>query len=196
MRRPFNACVLDIETTALEAVGGGFILCAVLKPLGNKSVKIFRVDRSHDELGKEKNMLTKLIAELKKYDLVIGHNLEGFDFNYIKTRAMILKVPFPQRPLIYDTYKGFKRTGYRTVLTRMGKPSGSLDMVIDLFRKKQRKTKIYPNHHWDTVWGSPPERHAAMRDLIEHCVADVLMNEELFWYVFEADYSPILKRAR
>jgi phenylalanyl-tRNA synthetase alpha subunit len=33
--RPFTACVFDIETTALEAVGAGMVLVAVVKPMGD-----------------------------------------------------------------------------------------------------------------------------------------------------------------
>lgn len=193
--KPFQACVLDIETTALEAVGAGVTLCAVVKPFGG-AVKVFRVDVSDDELGNEVNLLTRLFKELEKYDLVVGHNVEQFDFQFLKTRARVLGIPFTYRPMVYDTLKGFRRTGFRTVLNGFGKPTASLDMVVDMFDKKQKKTKLYPHYHWKTVWGSPSERRMAMRDLVDHCVKDVCMNEEIFWDVYSCDWNPVFKRVR
>jgi DNA polymerase elongation subunit (family B) len=193
---PFSACVFDIETTALEAIGAGVILLAVVKPQGYGKCKVFRVDRSGDELGHEVNLLTKLFAELQKYDLIIGHNVEGFDFQFLKSRALVLGVPFEYRPFVYDTMKGFKRTGFRTVLNKIGKPSAGLDMVIDFFGSKQRKTKIYPRQHWDAIWGSPSDRSQAMTEIIDHCIKDVEMNDDIFRKIIKADWNPVLKRVR
>jgi len=168
---------------------------AVIKPLNDKP-KVFRVDRTGDELGQERNLLKKIFLELEKYEFVIGHNIAKFDMPFLKTRAMLLGVPFPHRPLIYDTLQAFKRTEYRTVLNGFGKPSAGLDMVIDLFGNKQRKTKIYPRHHWEIIWGSPSDKSVAMNDLVEHCVSDVIMNEEIFLPILHGDPNPTIKRMK
>jgi DNA polymerase elongation subunit (family B) len=194
--RLFTACVFDIETTALEAVGAGMVLVAVVKPLGDPKCRVFRIDRSGDEFGHEVNLLKKLFVELEKYNLVIGHNIEGFDIPFIKTRARVLGVPFTYRPLVYDTLKGFKRTGFRTVLNKIGKPSAGLDMVVDGYGHTQRKTKIYPAAWWASVWGSVSDRSVAMTEMIEHCVRDVEMNELVWWDVFQDDPNPTLKRCK
>lgn len=198
MRKPkaFSACVFDIETTALEAVGAGMVLVAVVKPLGDPRCRVFRIDRTGDELGREVNLLKKLFAELEQYELLIGHNSDRFDFPFLKTRAELLGVPFTHRPLMYDTMKGFNRTGFRTVLNKVGKPTAALDMVIDMFGGRQLKTKIYPRHHWEGIWGSPSDRSVAMNDLIDHCVKDVEMTEEIFWKIFNADPGVIIRRAK
>ena len=192
----FNACVFDIETTALEAVGAGMVLVAVVKPVGDARCRVFRIDRSGDEFGHEVNLLKKLFAELERYQLVIGHNIEGYDFPFIKTRARVLGIPFTHRPLVYDTLKGFKRTGFRTVLNKIGKPSAGLDMVVDGYGHLQRKTKIYPQAWWASVWGSVSDRSVAMTEMIEHCVRDVEMNEAIFWDVMVDDPNPTIKRVK
>jgi hypothetical protein len=194
--KPFTACVFDIETTALEAVGAGMVLVAVVKPMGDPRCRVFRIDRSGDVFGHEVNLLTKLFAELEKYELIIGHNADRFDFPFLRTRAELLGITFTHRPLIYDTMKGFNRTGFRTVLTKVGKPTAALDMVIDLFGYKQKKTKLYPRHHWETIWGSVSDRSSAMTDLIDHCVKDVEMTEEIFWKIFKADPGIIIRRVK
>jgi DNA polymerase elongation subunit (family B) len=194
--RLFTACVFDIETTALEAVGAGMVLVAVVKPLGDPRCRVFRIDRSGDEFGHEVNLLTKLIAELSKYSLVIGHNIEGYDFPFLKTRCRVLGVPFTYRPLVYDTLKGFKRTGFRTVLNKIGKPSAGLDMVVDGYGHTQRKTKIYPAAWWAAVWGSVSDRSVAMTEMVDHCVKDVEMNELIFHDVMQDDPNPTIKRVK
>lgn len=198
MRKPkaFSACVFDIETTALEAVGAGMVLVAVVKPLGDPRCRVFRIDRTGDELGHEVNLLCKLFKELEQFALVIGHNIEGYDFPFIKTRARILGIPFTYRPLVYDTLKAFKRTGFRTVLNKIGKPSAGLDMVVDGYGHLQRKTKIYPQAWWASVWGSVSDRSVAMTEMIEHCVRDVEMNEQIFWDVMLDDPNPTIKRVK
>jgi DNA polymerase elongation subunit (family B) len=194
--RPFTACVFDIETTALEAVGAGMVLVAVVKPMGDPKCRVFRIDRSGDEYGHEVNLLTKLFAELEKYSVVIGHNIEGYDFPFIKTRARVLGIPFNVHPFVYDTLKGFRRTKFRTVLNAIGKPSAGLDMVVDGYGHTQRKTKIYPRAWWASVWGSASDRSVAMTEMIEHCVRDVEMNEQIYHDVVRDDPNPVMRRLR
>jgi DNA polymerase elongation subunit (family B) len=194
--RLFTACVFDIETTALEAVGAGMVLVAVVKPLGDPRCRVFRIDRSGDEFGHEKNLLTKLFAELERYQVVIGHNIENFDLPFLKTRARILGIPFTHRPYVYDTLKGFKRTKFRTVLNAIGKPSAGMDMVVDGYGHTQRKTKIYPQAWWAAVWGSVGDRSEAMTNMIDHCVKDVRMNEKIYWEIVQDDPNSTMRRAK
>ncbi len=49
----FNVATFDIETTALDAVGAGVILCAVIKPLG-RAAKVLRYDDMHLSPGNDK----------------------------------------------------------------------------------------------------------------------------------------------
>lgn len=195
MKPTFNAAVFDIETTGIDAVAPGNILCAVIKPLGGKE-KILRYDEMHLSPGNDKFLARALINELCKYDLLIGHNIERFDWNFIKTRALIHGIPIPKRPFVYDTMKAFKRLGYLTVPNIVGKPTARLDHVVDMFGIKQRKTALYPREHWKTVWGNKKERRNAMDALVEHCVYDVAMNEDIYVRLFEQDDRVILRRAK
>ena len=68
-----DCAVLDLETTDLSAVGGGFILCAVVKPLRQKPV-VFRYDEMRCRPAKEKKLVEAVVAEMSKYQLWIGHN--------------------------------------------------------------------------------------------------------------------------
>lgn len=191
----FSCATFDIETTSLDAVGAGVILCAVVKPLGEKP-KIFRYDDMHLSPGNDKFLVRSLVNELCKYDLLIGHNARRFDWNFIRTRALIHNIQIPKRPFLYDTMEAFKRLAYLTVPNRIGKPTARLDHVTDMFGVKQRKTSIYPREHWRTVWGNKKERRQAMNELVDHCVSDTQMNEDIYGRLFDADSSVTLKRVK
>lgn len=190
-----NIAVLDLETTSLDAVGGGMIVCAVLKPLEGDPVT-YRYDEFHDRPGHEKKMLSDLLLSLRGYHLLVGHNIVGFDWGMLKSRAAILGVPFLHHPLAYDTMLAFKRTGLRTVLNGVGKPTAALDHIVDFFGYRQEKTKIYPREHWKTVWETGEERTIAIDHLVEHCVADVEMTEKIYWRLLDFDAVERLHRLK
>ena len=59
--------------------------------------------------------------------------------------------------------------------------------MADFLGLKQEKTSIFPREHWQTVWGLGEERKLAMDNLVEHCVADVNMTEQVYWKLLKAD---------
>lgn len=188
-----RTAVLDLETTALDAVGGGMIVCGVVKPLGKKA-EVFRYDEYADAPGHETKMLSNLIFRLQDFHLLVGHNIIGFDWGMLKSRATILGIDVGRPPMAYDTMLAFRRTGLRTVLTRIGKPTSALDHIIDFFGIPQKKTKIYPREHWKTVWETGEERTKALDNLVAHCVADVQMTEQIYWKLLDLDYVNRIKR--
>lgn len=187
-------CSYDIETTGLEAVGCGWVLCAVIKPLGEKPI-VYRYDRYKCKLAHETDMVRAIMNKLQEFDLVIGHNSENFDWPYLKSRLVQLDLPYPNRyPLSYDTLKAFKRCGFRTVDNGHGKPTASLKMVVDFFGIEQLKTPILPREHWKTVWAEGKERKLAIDNLVDHCIRDVSNTESVYWRVLEADTKCLIKR--
>ena len=192
-----HCATFDIESSALEAVGAGFMICAVIKPLFSDKLITLRYDKLNCKPGKEKALVEDTIDNLSKFDLLIGHNIKSFDINYIKSRAIQLGVPYNLSPLVYDTKDAFKRTGLRTVDNGFGKPSASLAMVIDFFDiDVQKKYPLYPRQHWKTVWQEGKERSKAMTHLVEHCQTDVIANEKVYWKLLEIDKVWGLRRVK
>ena len=146
----------------------------------------------------EKRLVQALTDEMRKYHLWIGHNIDRFDFNFLRSRAVILGVPFSVQPMLYDTMLAFKRLGDLTVANpATGKPRANLDHVADFFNIPQLKTKVgYPNAHWRTVWGTGKERGEAMDSLVDHCVRDTIMTQMI--YERELPVDPVwgLRRKR
>jgi DNA polymerase elongation subunit (family B) len=197
-----KAAVFDIETSALEGIGAGVLLCICVRPVATQRTRTFRVDNyKYDfspEFGfferQEKDMLVDVIDELKKYDVLVGHNIDNFDLGFLRTRAYRHNVPFPINPITYDTAKAFRRVKFRTVLNAIGKPSASLDMVADFMGIKQEKTKLYPVEHWQTVWGNEVQRMETMNNLVDHCLRDVRMNSQIYEILLPHDEKVTLKR--
>jgi len=188
--------VLDIETTDLSAVGAGWVVCAVLKELRN-GVKVFRYDRLKCRMAHEVGLLSKVFEEIAKYDLIVGHNIENFDWQYLKSRALVTGTPLPYRPpMAYDTMKAARRVGLRTMINSFtGRSTVALDHVIDFFGIPNLKTKIYPRRHWETVWKiNEAEGRRAMAELVEHCIGDVEMTEAIYWRLIAHDPKPRVVR--
>jgi uncharacterized protein YprB with RNaseH-like and TPR domain len=196
-----SAC-FDIETTALEGIGAGMLICACVRPLATNRTRTFRLDAYKYEPDplfgafdrQEKDLLNELVDELKKYDLLIGHNIENFDLGFLRTRAYRHNVPFPLNPITYDTMKAFRRVRMRTVLNAIGKPTASLAMIADFLGVKQEKTSIFPVEHWKTIWGNEVERMDAMNSIIDHCVKDVRMNTQVYELLLPYDEKVSMKR--
>lgn len=197
-----KSAVVDIETTDLSGVGGGILLCVCVRPLATKRTRVFRIDSYKYEPSKEfgtferqeKDLLHDVREELKKYDLIIGHNIDGFDLNFLKTRAYRCGMDWALYPFTYDTMKAFRRTGYRTVLNKIGKPSAGMDMVSDFLGLEQLKTKIYPVEWWQAVWGSDAQRVEAMNNIVDHCQRDVRTNDLMYEILLSVDTKAIIKR--
>ena len=184
---PFNAVVFDIEATDLAAVGAGVLLAAVIKPIGGK-IKVFRLDDYKCRPGRETPLVRDILNELQQYDIWIGHNIDRYDINYLKSRAFRLGVNFaPIEPITYDTMRAFGRAGYLTRYNAFGKPSKGLAMVVDFFGEKQTKTSIMPREWWEAIWGNTDERKEALDKIVDHCIEDVKMNTAIIPYLLQSD---------
>jgi uncharacterized protein YprB with RNaseH-like and TPR domain len=190
-----KGAVFDIETTGLDAVGSGTLLCVVIKPLERRHI-VFRADEMRCTPGHEKKLVQAANEELAKYDLLVGHYITRFDLPWLRSRALFFGLPEPARPFVYDTCAAFGRLGYKTVPNHFGRPSRNLGHVADFFGIEQEKTGIYPREWWQSVWGDVKTRKKAMDDIVNHCIKDVRMNERAYWLLMRADTSGFVRRAK
>lgn len=197
-----RAAVFDIETTDLAGVGAGVLLCVCVRPLSTNRTRTLRIDaypyEPDHEHGfferQEHDLLADVVEELKKYDLLIGHNIENFDLGFLRTRAYRHNVVFPLNPITYDTMKAFRRVRMRTVLNAIGKPSATLAMIADFLGVKQEKTSIFPVEWWQGIWGNDAQRLETMNNIIDHCTKDVRMNAQVYEILLPFDEKANLKR--
>lgn len=176
------ALIWDLETISLEGAGG-MILCGVFKPYGQDPIVIRYDSFKADGLKKkERKMISTMVHLITQYPIWVGHNIARFDWGMMKTRAYKLGVACPQISAItYDTMVGWRRSGFLSTLTLKGKPSASMENVIDLLGLPNRKTSIRKDHWMDAIHGETPEiRSSIMDEIVEHCISDVIMNEQIF----------------
>ncbi len=141
----------------------------------------------------ETQLLKDVIEELSRYSVLIGHNVARFDVPYLKSRAFQNEVAMPPM-VVYDTLLAFRRTNYLTVPNHYGKPSAGLAMVADFLHVKQLKTSIFPHDWWETIWAKESARLEAMNEIVDHCRRDVMLNANVFPYLWAADPRPALKK--
>jgi uncharacterized protein YprB with RNaseH-like and TPR domain len=194
--------VFDIESTDLAAVGSGIVLCVGIRSTATNRTKVFRIDQydyePSDEFGflerQEKDLLKDALAELDKYDLLVGHNIDRFDIPFLRSRAYQYGMNWWTHPLTYDTLIGFRRSGLLTRQNGFGKPSASMAMVADFLGVEQLKTSIFPREWWLTVWGNKKKRQEHMNEVVDHNQRDVRLNAAMYPILLANDPKVIIKR--
>ncbi len=100
-----RTCILDIETEDLNADFGIMICWCLLDLDSNKleedcitanDIKLYKSIKRNVNTKEDKRILTSLVAKLSNYDWVITHYGSLFDLKFIRTRAVICEVEFPE----------------------------------------------------------------------------------------------------
>lgn len=162
---------LDLEASNLKANIGNLVSWAI-KPLGVDKVAYQGWTRKEaiDWNKMDRRIMKGLIKELQNYDLVVTYYGTGFDLKFMRTRAMMLKLPgFPE----FGTLKHFD--AYYAVRAKMCLYSNRLAVATQALGI-EGKTPLPPS-----IWGKARLGYAdAMADIKEHNVADVEILEELY----------------
>lgn len=177
-----KSAVFDIETMDFSTGGvRQHMICAVVLPLDSNDMQTVRLE--FDENLNDKRILNELLQELYKYDILIGHNIAAFDFNWLNSRIMYHRLPqIEKRWAYYDTYQAARRMAIKA-------ERKSLAFLGDFFRLPGDKTAVLP-----VAWGMVDSRdkeefEEAVGSIIDHCERDVMMNRELFYALWPRDKS-------
>ena len=179
----FKAAVFDIECMDFTAGGAtNYLICTTILPLAELDWPVTYRLEWRDKRN-DKRLLKKVIAALEEFDILIGHNIAAFDFNWLNTRIMYHGLPEIKVPwLYYDTYQASKRMAIKA-------KRKSLGFLCDFFRitGDNEKTSVLPVE-WGMV-NSPvkAEFEAAMESIVYHCEQDVILNRKLFDVLWPRD---------
>lgn len=163
--------LFDIETTDLSA-NYGVVLCAVVKEYGREEVVTIRGDDHRNwkvKRSDDRYVVLRLHDELQKYDVLVAHNGGGFDLPFLNTRLVVHGVsPLPQKMLIDPC---------RLARWKLRLNSNRLDQLISTFGFDNLKTPVDSG-----VWlrASLDGDRAAMDFIVDHCVRDVRMLEQVY----------------
>ena len=185
--------LLDIETAPAEVLAfgrfkqnltqdhilneGGWLISIAWKWLGDDTT--FGEVLASDEalLKDDYRLINDIVYQINEADIVIGHNIDGFDIPKIKARMIGhgLK-PFKTVKTI-DTLKIAKRLGF---------PSNKLDSLasfLDIGRKLQ--------HQGISLWkGCMQGCEIALQDMQEYNMADVDLLEKVYLKLRAYDTMP------
>jgi DNA polymerase III epsilon subunit-like protein len=162
-----RACILDLETTGLNADFMGVILVGCVKPF-DKPVMTFRRDRypSWDKRSDDQRIAKDIYAELQKYDIWVAHNGVCYDVNFLRARLAKWNIQMLQ-PKIVDPVRIARRYFKisRNSLESFGRHHGIYG-----------KTHVEPD-----IWNRAAldGDRKAMDYIVKHCVADVKLLEKL-----------------
>ena len=169
------AASFDIETTGLDA-DYDTILCAVVKPwMGNPIV--FREDKyKRPRRSENPEMVRSIIEELNKYNTLIAHNGVRFDRPYLNTLALQYGLDVVLKPFgnIIDPVLIARKA--------LKFSSNSLWTLSEFLETETRKTRVSGK-----LWrrATIDNDKQALKEIIEHCIHDVLVLEEVTWKMRE-----------
>lgn len=166
-----RGAVFDLETTDFGSEGySGYLICCCVLPLDSDDVQTYSI--RYDEHGDDRRLVREVAGVLNGYEILIGHNIQAFDLNFLASRCIFHGLPLVNTALIFDTYQVSKTLALKT--------RKSLGNLLDYFGLVGEKTSIYPTS-WNNI-RSPylGEFNEALKDIAYHCEQDVIGTRNLF----------------
>lgn len=168
---PVRVAVFDIETTGLNA-SFGRVLTAAIQFYGPDELVTFRADEYKDWnkglRSDDREIVSDILASLEKADIVIAHNGVGFDMAFLRTRAIMHKLPVVHPRKIVDPVLLARRT-FRF-------HSNRLDAIAQMLGCDFQKTPLAPKY-WIKAMGDGDKE--SLDYIMEHNIADVFVLEEV-----------------
>jgi len=167
-----KTAIFDLETSGLYA-NFGIILCCCVKEYGHKGVKTIRADDFPNWKKDKTNQLliiTRIVNELRQYDILVAHNGTYFDKQWVNTLSM--KYGF-EADIRWKKFIDPCLIARRHL--RLGR--NSLDQLLDYFEVPNKKSHV-SGRTW--IKASLNGDRKAMDDIIEHCQEDVVALEGVY----------------
>ena len=172
-------CILDIETEDLNADFGIIFCWAILDIDSNKivedvitldDIKKYKSAKRNVHPKEDFRIIESLVKTLKNYQWIITHYGSLFDLKFVRTRAVICNIPFPEFGSMYqrDT---IKMLWSKFKLRRNNLASASRNL-IGKTRKDHLSLAIKHGCLRGEKW--------ALDDTIKHCRKDVLDTRDLY----------------
>lgn len=174
--------VFDIETTDLSAVGrAGFLVCCSILPLDAEKPHTHAITFEENS-GNDKRLLQDVLSDLNQYDFLIGHNINGYDLQWLDTRRAIHRLPPLRKWFIFDTLHVAQSLAWRT-------EHKSLAWLCDALGIPCIKTAIYKSA-WNEI-RSPDkvEFENTLKNIVFHCEEDTLATKRLFEFLWKPSFN-------
>ena len=183
----FRVCGFDIEATDLKG-NIGRILCCSFKPMGgdvytfNALERQYRMKDNHDD----SKLAKAIITELEKYDIIVGWNSKNFDVKYINARSMRGGGPTKEAQYHVDGMWAWR--------SKAAAWSGLASVQQFIAGGGPEKTTIDWRMWMRALGWDKALREAAMAEIIHHCELDVIVLENVYRLMVEANAIRSIRR--
>lgn len=157
--------LLDLETFGFQfKADKSFILCGSYKTFGQNDLTTIVRKNLGKHMWDDKEVCKKLYMAIANADMIVTHNGKRFDIPFLNTRLIKHKLP-PLPPIPhFDTCE---------VIWKRLKMSGRLENAQKFFGLADEKTPL----NLETWCKAAAGNKAALREVVEHCEADVRVLE-------------------
>uniref|UniRef100_A0A6M3KEA0 Putative RNase_H superfamily protein n=1 Tax=viral metagenome TaxID=1070528 RepID=A0A6M3KEA0_9ZZZZ len=160
---------LDIETTNLKADFGIILSYAIAD---DKSDKIYNRCITKNDLKTclDAKVVASCVADMRKFDRVIGFYSTKFDIPFIRTRAIALGLDFPEYgELIHNDL-------YYAIRNKLCISSNRLENACRVVLGATEKTRIDADHWIKALMGD----EKAIAYIVDHNIKDVRETKKLY----------------
>lgn len=161
---------VDIETSNLKA-NFGIVLCWCGLTENNILYQDWLTKKDVLSGNEDKRLVSTCIDTMQSFDRVVGHYSTYFDIPFLRTRALIHGLAYPEVGTLYHT------DVWRMAKTKLCLHSNRQDVVAESLYGKTVKTRI-SHPHWRQAMMGNEESCMEVLDHCQHDVADLKKNYE------------------
>lgn len=159
----------DIEASGLQA-NFAIMLCYCIKEAGSDKIYQYSVTKKELDTCLDKNVVRRCIEDLSKFDKIITFYGSRFDFPFVRTRALVNNIDFPEYGQL------FHNDLYYNIRYKFKLHSNRLENACRVLLGKTEKTHVDPNIWLKALRGSKKE----LDWILDHCQRDVRDLERLY----------------
>lgn len=177
--------ILDIETFTMNFRADlGIIMSYTIKELDGEMRSNWVTPKEMRTSGKRDLRIIKdLIVDMNRFDRLVGHNSERFDFRLSRARAVHYNLDYPVYSSIFST------DTCQIMWKKFNLKSASLKNSCKFFDIPAKDTPFEVEPWIDCIQGD----EKAMKAVVSHCEEDVVATEALFKKIVY--YLPMTKRS-
>jgi uncharacterized protein YprB with RNaseH-like and TPR domain len=186
-KEQFTVVGFDLECTSLKP-NVGRILCASFKTIGKDPYTFSALDRRFFERDVyDDGKLAKAIRdELEKYDIITGWNSKQFDVKFLNSRLIHAGHRTKKAQPHVDGMWGFR--------SKASAWSGLKAVQEYILPGGVEKTRVVWEQWMRALGWDKKLREEAMDEIIEHCELDVIVLENVYRKLVEADFVRSIRR--
>jgi len=163
---------LDIEASNLDA-NFGIILSWCIKTIGKDEIYYDCLTPKDLRSGiTDRRIVETLVDHFWKYDRLVTHYGCKFDIPFIRTRALVHNILFPEYGYIWHT------DVWRIARNKLRLNSNRQGSVARAIQGKDIKTSIHPEKWLQVQFGGARERKEALDYVLQHNEYDVKQGEK------------------